>query len=127
MSADRELSGKERLQNQVLAAPTWSVGSNVAAAPLANTAIGTPGSFPRKIMEKTVGLASERLLPPYARQRFSTWFKKRTRREAATVDGVQGRVALFPTCLVEYQNPAVGQDLVKVLRAQRDRVLAARG
>ena len=26
----------------------------------------------------------------------------------------QARAAVFPTCLVEYQNPAVGQDLVKV-------------
>ena len=26
----------------------------------------------------------------------------------------QGRVALFPTCLVEYQSPSIGHDLVKV-------------
>lgn len=83
-----------------------------AAAPVANRLTGTPGSLPRRVMEKTVGIAAERLLPPYARQRFSTWFKKR--RPAAPAK-VQGRVALFPTCLVEYQDPAIGHDLVKVL------------
>ena len=65
-------------------------------------------------MEKTVGIASERLLPPFARQRFSTWFKKRSGPERRTVAEPQGKVAVFPTCLVEYQNPAIGQDLVKV-------------
>jgi glycerol-3-phosphate dehydrogenase subunit C len=64
------------------------------------------------VMQKAVGIASERVLPPYAKTRFTTWFKKR-------VPGPLGRekqagVALFPTCLVEYQSPAIGQDLVKV-------------
>ena len=82
-----------------------------ATAPLANRATGTPGSLTRKLMEKTVGIAAERVLPPYARQRFSTWFKGRAR---LRFERRQGKVALFPTCIVEYQNPAIGQDLVKV-------------
>lgn len=88
------------------------VGKVAAAlAPLANRATGTPGSRVRRVMERTTGIASERVLPPYARQRFSTWFKRRARLRFA---GRQGRVALFPTCMVEYQNPAIGRDLVKV-------------
>ncbi len=35
-------------------------------APLANKALATPGSTARKAMEKVTGIASERLLPPYA-------------------------------------------------------------
>jgi glycerol-3-phosphate dehydrogenase subunit C len=77
-----------------------------------NWATGTPGSVTRKVMEKTVGIASERLLPPYARQRFTTWFKKRRRPNASAKDG--GSVSVFPTCFVEYMDPAVGQDLVAV-------------
>ena len=45
-------------------------------APLANKAIGTPNSGLRKLMSKVVGIHEERLLPPYARTRFSTWFRK---------------------------------------------------
>ena len=33
-------------------------------APLVNRASGTPGSLPRRVMEKTVGIASQRVLPP---------------------------------------------------------------
>ncbi len=62
-------------------------------------------------MEKVTGVSSVRLLPPYARQRFTTWFKRRPRVRIAKR---QGRVAVFPTCLVEYQQPAIGHDLVKV-------------
>lgn len=80
-------------------------------APLVNKMTGTPGSLPRKVMEKTVGIASERVLPPYAKQRFSTWFKRRAR---LRFERRQGKVALFPTCLVEYQDPQIGKDTVRV-------------
>jgi len=62
-------------------------------------------------MEVVTGVSSVRLLPPYARQRFTTWFKRRPRVRIAKR---QGRVAVFPTCLVEYQQPSIGHDLVKV-------------
>jgi Fe-S oxidoreductase len=74
--------------------------------------MGRPGSPLRGLVEKSVGIASTRVLPPYARQRFSTWF---TKREQPVAEGERkNRVALFPTCLVEYQDTAIGQDLVKV-------------
>ncbi|HEV8298382.1 MAG TPA: heterodisulfide reductase-related iron-sulfur binding cluster [Acidimicrobiales bacterium] len=85
---------------------------NTRTAPLSNIAIGKPESFRRKIIEKTVGIASERVLPPYTRQRFTTWFRKRGGSKLARAK--QGSVTLFPTCLVEYQNVGVGHDTVKV-------------
>jgi glycerol-3-phosphate dehydrogenase subunit C len=85
---------------------------SVAAAPLVNWAIGRRGAWPRRIMEKTVGVASQRLLPPYARQRFTTWFKKR--RSSAATTGQSGTAAVFPTCFVEYMDPELGQDIVRV-------------
>lgn len=78
---------------------------------LANKVTQKPNSLARKVMEKTAGIHADRLLPPYAKERFTTWFKKRTR---PFLKKRQGSVALFPTCLVEYQNPAIGKDLVKV-------------
>jgi glycerol-3-phosphate dehydrogenase subunit C len=83
-----------------------------SAAPLANKVVAAPaGSLVRKAVEKVTGVSSVRLLPPYARQRFSTWFAKRPR---LRINKRQGRVAVFPTCLVEYQKPEIGHDLVKV-------------
>jgi Fe-S oxidoreductase len=81
------------------------------AAPLANKVTQTPGSLPRRVLERTAGIAAERVLPPFAKQRFSTWFKKRAK---PALTRTQGRVALFQTCLVEYQDPSIGKDLVKV-------------
>jgi Fe-S oxidoreductase len=105
---------KERLQTQALSRTDLVGKLNVVAAPVANKAIGNTGGFVRKVMERTVGIASERILPPYARQRFSTWFRKRGGSRPATGVEAQGKVALFSTCIVEYQEPAIGQDLVKV-------------
>jgi glycerol-3-phosphate dehydrogenase subunit C len=82
-------------------------------APIANMAIGTPNSPIRKIMDKTLGIAAERILPPYARTRFTTWFTKRGGSKLARAK--QGHTVLFPTCLVEYQNAGIGHDAVKVL------------
>ncbi len=111
---NKELSLKQRIQNQALARTDMAGKVNTALAPIVNKSIGTPGSFPRRVMQATVGIAAERLLPPYARQRFSTWWRKRRGAEPATVQARQGSVALFPTCLVEYQDPQVGKDVVRV-------------
>ena len=83
-----------------------------ATAPVANKVMGAkPGSAVRKVLAVTAGVSAVRLLPPYAKIRFSTWFKKRTK---PTITKKQGSVAVFPTCLVEYQQPLVGKDLVRV-------------
>jgi Fe-S oxidoreductase len=65
----------------------------------------------RVVMEKVTGIARDRLLPTFDRVRFSKWFRGR----AVNVEPERGEVALFPTCLVEYQNPGIGQALVGVL------------
>jgi Fe-S oxidoreductase len=102
---------KGKLTTQALARTDLIGRIGSLTAPVTNAAIRRPGSAVRKIMDKTVGLASERVLPPYARTRFSTWLKNR---KASLGRRQQATVAVFPTCLVEYQNPAIGQDLVKV-------------
>ena len=105
-------SAKVRLTDKALA-KTDLVGTlnSGPIAPLANKAIGTPGSGLRKAMSKVVGIHEDRILPPYAKVRFSTWFKKRTSRLRVKR---QATVAVFPTCLVEYQDTQVGKDLVGV-------------
>ena len=97
---------KERLTDQFLARTDALGRASVAAAPVVNWATGTPGSWPRRVMEKTVGLASERLLPPYAKQRFTTWFNRDGGRPSGEGGGA---VSVFPTCFVEYMEPDVGR------------------
>ena len=103
---------RERVTDQFLARTDLVGRASVAAAPVVNWATGTPGAWPRRVMEKTVGLASERLLPPYAKERFTTWFKKRGRSAAGPKGG--GAASVFPTCFVEYMEPDVGRAVVQV-------------
>ena len=103
---------KQKVTNQAMARTDAMGAIGSMAAPLANKAIEAPeSSFVRKAMAKTTGVSATRLLPPYAKQRFSTWFKKHV---AKLGRARQGSVTVFPTCLVEYQDVQVGKDLVQV-------------
>lgn len=111
----RPKPARQRLTTQVLGRPDALGKLNTKLAPLVNKATQTPGSTSRKLLQRTVGIAAERVLPPFARQRFSTWFA-RWRRENPPPEGDarQGSATVFATCMVEYQETAVGKDLVKV-------------
>ena len=103
---------RRRLTTQALARTDLLGTVATATAPVANRAVrAAAGSVVRTALAKTVGVSAVRLLPPYAKQRFSTWMKRRTARVAARR---QGSVTVFPTCLVEYQDVQVGKDLVAV-------------
>jgi Fe-S oxidoreductase len=108
---------REQVTDQVLARTDLMGRVSVAAAPLVNALTGTPGSWVRRPMEATTGMAAERLLPPYSRTRFTTWFRRRASAPGPVGTASpepQGRVSVFPTCFIEYMEPAIGQDLVKV-------------
>jgi len=65
----------------------------------------------RAVIESLTGISKERLLPNFTKEKFSTWFKK----HAPEIKGEKrSKVSLFPTCLVEYQQPPIGQAMVKV-------------
>ncbi len=70
-----------------------------------------PHSFVRRIAALVTGISAERLLVPFAAERFTTWFKQRPK---VRLVSRQGRVTVFPTCVVDYQRTDIGKDLVKV-------------
>ena len=111
---NRPRSLHTRMTDQALGRTDLAGRVNTRLAPLVNKVVTSPGSAGRKVLEKVTGIASQRVLPPYARQRFSTWWKKRTALRFGSA-ARQGRAVLFPTCMVEYQAPEVGRDLVRVL------------
>lgn len=108
---NRRRSLRTRLTDAALGRtdPVGRIGS--AVAPLANRALGTPTSLPRRVVESTVGISAERVLPPHRRERYSSWFR---RRRASPKEMPRGVVAVFPTCLVEYSETTIGKDLVAV-------------
>ena len=64
----------------------------------------------RRAMEKVAGIHRKRVLPTYARTSFTTWFARHRNGHGAT-----DKVALFPTCSVEYNWPQIGVAAVQVL------------
>jgi len=110
--ANNQMGIRSRITDTVLGHPDLIGRAARVSAPAVNKLVAAkPGSVTRKAIEMATGVSSVRLLPPYARQRFTTWFKRRPRVRIAKR---QGRVAVFPTCVVEYQQPSIGHDLIKV-------------
>ncbi len=101
----------ERVTDQFLGRTDLLGRLSTAAAPIVNSITGTPGTLARKVMQATVGIHAERLLPPYARVRFSTWFK---RRKGRTIVAPVASASIFPTCFVEYMEPQIGKEVVAV-------------
>ena len=85
---------------------------SVRTASFVNRLVGAkPGSVVRRLLALLTGVASNRALPLFAELRFSAWFDQHPK---IRVGKKQGRVTVFPTCVVEYQEPAIGQALVRV-------------
>jgi Fe-S oxidoreductase len=69
----------------------------------------------RSVMEKALGIARERQLPDYASRKFRSGAQDN---EAFVVrDGktTPGKVAIFSTCYVNYNEPGIGHDLLAIL------------
>lgn len=110
----RKRSIKTKLTDKALSSTDLSGGVGSKVAPLANKLIGKPNSPSRKLMEKTVGISAQRILPPYQKTRFSTWFARRPQNSAVAEASTGRQAIVFATCLVEYQDTQVGKDLVRV-------------
>jgi len=73
-----------------------------ALAPLANWAAGN-GPL-RSAAKSMLGITNKRTLPPFARQPFTSWFKKRP---APTGPRTMGRLALFHDPFTNYNYPEI--------------------
>ena len=84
-------------------------------APVANVANRmAPARF---VLEKTLGVHRQRLLPRFHTRTFAGWFKGRRQADAGGGQAPEGqrKVALFYTCYVNYNDPQVGKACVEVL------------
>jgi glycerol-3-phosphate dehydrogenase subunit C len=71
--------------------------------------------FARGLMQRALGVHKDRVLPEYASATFRG--NARTGGEYAVRDGenTPGKVAIYSTCYINYNEPGIGHDLVKVL------------
>jgi Fe-S oxidoreductase len=92
-------------------------------APIVNFANKNPAN--RLLMEKLVGVHREKILPTFHAETFERWFRKNIGQASFTAEGaVQGaaqgggdlKVALFHTCVVNYNEPQIGKAAVRALQ-----------
>jgi glycerol-3-phosphate dehydrogenase subunit C len=70
----------------------------------------------RKLLDRALGVHPDAWLPPLAGSRFR--WRARKRGEATVITNGQrtpGKVAIFSTCYVNYNEPGIGHDLVRLL------------
>jgi glycerol-3-phosphate dehydrogenase subunit C len=116
MLRDRMVRAREEgvtAQDRFLGNPdlTGAIGS--LTTPFSNWAIRSP--FARRLMEKTIGVHRDREIPRFHRTTFERWFRKCEKRLARRSKGTGGKVALFYTCSVNYNEPDIGRSAVQVL------------
>lgn len=67
----------------------------------------------RWLLEKILGIHRKKILPDFHGKTFQKWFDKYTKTNP--LNGENGKVFLFSTCFVNYNNPGVGKALIEVL------------
>ncbi|SES75815.1 Fe-S oxidoreductase [Nitrosomonas marina] len=89
----------------------------IAATPGIAQGINTlnKSSAVRKLMDSTLGIHADRVLPEYTAKKFRS--NARTDDHFTVKDGkrTHGKVAIYATCYVNYNEPGIGHDLLKIL------------
>jgi len=80
---------------------------------MVNKANSTP--VVRRMMDRTLGIAAEAALPPYAATPFLDKPPASLRWPVRDGPRTPGKVAIFATCYVNYNEPGIGRDLAKLL------------
>jgi Fe-S oxidoreductase len=80
----------------------------------------------RTLMEKVLGVAKDAWLPPYAERRFRASVPPSLAWPVRDGARAPGKVAIFATCYINYNEPGIGHDLLKLLHhVQVPYILAA--
>lgn len=85
------------------------------SSPFAPVVNGVLGLRPTKaVLDSVLKIDHRRVFPKYAFGTFESWYKKN---EAARQSSFPTRVSYFHGCYVNYNNPQLGKDLIKVMNA----------
>lgn len=102
---------KPKLRDFILA-NTDLVGTlSTPFAPIVNTTLGL--SPVKSILDGMMKIDHRRTFPKYAFGTFESWYKKQAARQAA----YPKQVSYFHGCYVNYNNPGLGKDLIRVMNA----------
>src|SRR5438128_10924803 len=83
------------------------------AAPLVN--IANTNRTNRWLMDELLGIHRDKILPKFHAQTFERWFRQNIGQSQLTPQSNRPKVALFHTCIVNYNEPQIGRVMVRVL------------
>ena len=69
----------------------------------------------RSVMDKVLGVHKDRVLPEYNSATFRSTARPNTNLAVRDGKNTPGKVAIFSTCYVNYNEPGIGHDLLRVL------------
>jgi glycerol-3-phosphate dehydrogenase subunit C len=99
------------LQDHILGEP--QVLGGLTAGPAARIAnFVNANRLVRKVVQSVAGIAADFPLPPFGNTSFAKWL---THHEPLTGAGTRGTVALFATCLADYNFPQIAASATRVL------------
>ena len=81
-------------------------------APVVNAAVATKPV--RMIMDKVMGIDHRRIFPKYSHGTFESWYRRHAAAEQASYER---QVSYFHGCYVNYNNPQLGKDMIRIMNA----------
>ena len=111
--------GKTSFRDRLLTS-TDAVGK-LASIPVVVNLVNAVNKLPvaRRLMESTLGVHQDRVLPEYSSATFRSKAKPDSSYSVRDGKTTPGKVALFSTCYVNYNEPGLGHDLLAVLAHNR--------
>ena len=107
--------GEVRLRDKVLTS-TDALGKLAAIPVVAQTVnAANRNGAARAVLQSVLGVDKRRELPPYAPARFRRAADVRAEWPVRDGERTPGKVAIFSTCYINYNEPGIGHDLVAVL------------
>ena len=108
-------NGETGFRDRLLSS-TDALGKLAAIPVVAQTVNALNGNgAARALMEKTIGVHRERRLPPYSPNKFRSAAAAGGAHPVRNGERTPGKVAVFATCYVNYNEPGIGHDLLKIL------------
>jgi Fe-S oxidoreductase len=107
--------GEVRVRDKLLSS-TDAIGK-LAAIPVVAQSVNAANrnAVARIVMEKTIGIHRERRLPPFSPGQFRKQAGASRSAEIRNGERTPGKVAVYATCYVNYNEPGIGHDLLAVL------------
>jgi Fe-S oxidoreductase len=108
-------NGEVRARDRLLSS-TDAIG-RLAAIPVMAQTVNAVNRMPaaRKLMDAAIGIDARRKLPEYASTKFRSGAAPRADFPVANGAHTPGKVAVFATCYVNYNEPGIGRDLLALL------------